>query len=149
MAGRPGQRIFAGFPLPPFLRSLYTHIANGSFGPGAGIRGVVGGYGKGTFASGNDETILKKHYDRESLIDLRKYAEQWRRSSVDGQQLNLPSDVWPRQLIPICDLGCQQEVCVDQEGQTYLWYPSEEDGFLFTLSKETTCEQWLQQWLDS
>ncbi len=134
--------------LPPLLRALYKNIANGSFGPGAGIRGVVGGYGEGTFTSGNDETILKHHYDRERLVDVRNYAEQWRRSSTGEQVLNIPSDAWPRQLVPICDLGCQQEVCVDQAGQTYLWYPSEEDDSLFTLSKETTFDQWIRTWIE-
>jgi len=38
------------------------------------------------------------------------------------------------------------EVCVDQEGQEYLWYPSEEDEFECTLSKETTFEQWIENW---
>jgi len=60
--------------------------------------------------------------------------------------LNLPTDVWQQQLASICELGCQMEVCVDQEGQEYLWYPSEEDEFECTLSKETTFEQWIENW---
>src|SRR5579859_6359464 len=33
-----------GFPLPPFLRYLYTHIANGGFGPGIGLHGIANGF---------------------------------------------------------------------------------------------------------
>jgi hypothetical protein len=115
-----------GFRFPPLLRALYAHLGNGGFGPGGGIRGVLMGYGSsGTFENESDETILKNHYWREGLVDLKSYANQWRRSLSGDQLLNLPTDVWPQQLAPICDLGCQMEVCVDQEGQEYLWYPSE------------------------
>ena len=34
-----------GFTLPPVLRALYAEVANGGFGPGAGIQGALGGYG--------------------------------------------------------------------------------------------------------
>src|SRR5579859_6569707 len=30
-----------GFPLPPFLQYLYTHMANGGFGPGIGLYGIA------------------------------------------------------------------------------------------------------------
>jgi len=30
-----------GFPLPPLLRLLYTQIANGGFGPGTGLLGLL------------------------------------------------------------------------------------------------------------
>src|SRR5579884_2490849 len=33
-----------GFPLPAPLRALYTQVANGGFGPGLGLYGVLGGY---------------------------------------------------------------------------------------------------------
>jgi SMI1 / KNR4 family (SUKH-1) len=138
-----------GFPLPPLLRFIYAHIASGGFGPGGGIRGAKNGYGRpDTFRIGNDETILTRCYDRERLVDLGDYVGKWRRSSAGDQLLYLPSDVWPQQLVPLCDLGCLQEVGVDGEGQTYLWYPSEESEALFTLGKETTLRQWLQQWID-
>lgn len=32
------------FSLPPLLRFLYLHLANGGFGPGYGIIGAIGGY---------------------------------------------------------------------------------------------------------
>src|SRR5260221_11519759 len=33
-----------GFALPPLLRLLYTHVANGGFGPGYGMIGAIGGF---------------------------------------------------------------------------------------------------------
>jgi hypothetical protein len=33
-----------GFALPLLLRLLYTHVANGGFGPGYGIIGAIGGF---------------------------------------------------------------------------------------------------------
>jgi hypothetical protein len=33
-----------GFALPPVLRELYQELANGGFGPVAGLRGIEGGY---------------------------------------------------------------------------------------------------------
>ncbi|TMB83569.1 MAG: hypothetical protein E6J48_03945 [Chloroflexi bacterium] len=69
------------FRLPPLLRALYAHLGNGGFGPGGGIRGVLGGYGSsGTFENESDETILKNHYWREGLVDVKSYANQWWRS---------------------------------------------------------------------
>src|SRR5258707_15721040 len=35
-----------GFPLPPLLRELYGLIANGGVGPGTGIGGATGGFGR-------------------------------------------------------------------------------------------------------
>src|SRR5260370_19905521 len=32
-----------GFPLPPFLRTLYAHLANGGFWSGLGLRGATHG----------------------------------------------------------------------------------------------------------
>jgi hypothetical protein len=132
-----------GFRIPPLLRFLYAHLANGGFGPGGGIRGAIGGYGgPDTFENGNDETILKHQDVGETLVDLDSY--QWHESP--GQQwLKLPAGVWPRQLAPICDLGCQQEVCVDQEGQLYLWCVAEED--FDSLRKMDAFDRWIRQWL--
>ena len=33
-----------GFELYPFLRELYTQVANGGFGPGYGLNGIIGGF---------------------------------------------------------------------------------------------------------
>jgi len=144
---RETERIL-GFPLPPLLRALYTQLANGGFGPGAGIRGAIDGYGEGTFANGNDETVVKFHRCENELVDLNRYANEWKQQSRQ-HTLDLPSDVWPRQLLPICDLGCVQEVCLDHEGHMFILGSSSRD-FVYTLSgQEISFEQWLLRWLDS
>ena len=72
-----------GFSLPPLLRALYTTLANGSFGPGYGIQGAIGG-----FDSGGTGTILKylSHIDTEDVspwcrdrrvIDIADYDDHW------------------------------------------------------------------------
>lgn len=51
-----------GFPLPPLLKALYTHVTNGGFGPGAGLRGIAGGYGSvesGTHAA-ETKTLIER-----------------------------------------------------------------------------------------
>lgn len=137
-----------GFPLPPLLRQLYAHLANGGFGPGAGLRGAAGGYGDvGTFESGTDESLLKFHRGR-LLIDLDHAVSGWRQLAEKGK-VDVPADVWPRQLIPICDLGCIQEICLDREGHVYLRASSERDFVYLLKSTGLTLEQWLLQWLDS
>src|SRR5260221_2555778 len=47
-----------------------------------------------------------------------------------------------RQLAPICDLGCQQEVCVDEEGQLYLWATC--DANFDMQSTMAAFEQWIK-----
>src|SRR5215471_5371863 len=37
-----------GFTLPPFLRTAYTELGNGGFGPAYGLRGTVGGFADAT-----------------------------------------------------------------------------------------------------
>jgi SMI1 / KNR4 family (SUKH-1) len=135
-----------GFPLPPFLRALYLNLASGGFGPGGGIRGPKGGYGDGTFANGNDETIVKFHTRGEGLVDLGCVAREWQRASPD-QQFYFPVNVWPGQLLPICDLGDVQEVCSDPQGRVYLVAPSSrEDSYLLQLLSPSL-EKWLERWL--
>ncbi len=126
-----------GFPLPPLLKMLYLQLANGGFGPGAGLRGAIGGYGEpGTFENGNDETLIKCHrWGSPALIDL-----------PTSQKVLLPSDVWPHQLAPLCDLGCDVEVCIDANGQLYRLGSAAEYA-MCSLSRWITLEQWLQQWL--
>lgn len=138
-----------GFSLPGLLRALYLNLANGGFGPGAGLRGTRGGYGNpDTFANGNDETLLKKHGSGAHLVDLA--TAEWQRTSEGTRELSLPASCWPAQVVPLCDLGCQQEICIDSEGNIFLWYPSEQDDLAFTLAHtQMTLEQWLRRWLNS
>lgn len=139
-----------GFPLPPLLRALYTSLANGGFGPGVGLKGIVGGYGSeesGTHAD-DRETVMDQYRwrSRTQTIDLAEYRKQ-----EDGTErrisLELPSGVWPAQLLPICHLGCAQEACVDHQEQMFLVAPLERNGVYWLLQLSWTLEEWLWRWV--
>src|SRR5207253_5237760 len=76
-----------GFSLPPLLRALYANIANGGFGPGGGLKGVVGGYGSvesGTH-SFDTETIIDQYLWRshKGTFDLAEYNRQEKRTYLE------------------------------------------------------------------
>lgn len=66
------------FSLPPLLQTLYVSLANGGFGPGYGLRGVIGGYAPG-------ETIVDRYqaktFGQVQLLTLSELAD-WEQ---DGQ----------------------------------------------------------------
>jgi hypothetical protein len=72
-----------GFPLHPFLRRLYTEVANGGFGPGYGLAGLTGGHGDS---------------EGESLV------ARYREFRAGG---------WPEHLLPLWDWGCAAWSCLD------------------------------------
>jgi hypothetical protein len=73
-----------GFALPVLLRQLYSEVANGGFGPGAGLFGVKRG-----------------HRD----VDGRTLSALYRAFRVQE---------WPPQgVLPLCDFGCGAWSCVD------------------------------------
>ncbi len=128
-----------GFPLPPLMRTLYAEVANGGFGPGAGISGTLGGYGSRT-----DEptsTIVNDYHfcsqigyasmGRSSpvrLVDLADYAQHWLPTPSGKGLLLLPYAVWPAQLLPLEDLGCCQHACLDcKTGRVFCTAPSASD----------------------
>jgi len=147
-----------GFPLPPSLHALYAEIANGGFGPGAGILGALGGYGSHTDEPSG--TILEEYdwhrqvgYARPvqegrelaRLVDLADY--QWKREKSE-EYLLLPCAVWPEQLLSLEDMGCCQEACLDcKTGRVLCTAPTEndEDYILWLLSP--SLEGWLERWL--
>lgn len=73
-----------GFALPELLRWLYSEVANGGFGPGAGLLGVRGG-----------------HTD----MDGR---------TISGSYLALRLHSWPQGVLPLCELGAGARSCVDR-----------------------------------
>jgi hypothetical protein len=79
-----------GFRLPLAVRQLYGLVANGGFGPGYGILGLVGGA-----VDEFDETAVDSY-----LARPRAGAEDRRWQ-------------WPRGLLPFCNWGCQIYSCVD------------------------------------
>ncbi len=101
-----------GFPLPPLLRALYAEVANGGFGPGGGIQGALGGYGSRTDEPAR--TIVDDYdwHRQVRLVDLADYAGQGKRGS-GKENLLLPYEVWPERLLPLEDLGCCMQACLD------------------------------------
>jgi SMI1 / KNR4 family (SUKH-1) len=149
-----------GFSLLPLLRWLYTEVANGGFGPGAGIQGALGGYGSRT-----DEptsTIVDDYHFRcqigyantgsnepVRLVDLADYAQDWKPTKSGKGLLLLPYVVWPAQLVPLEDLGCCQHICLDcKTGHVFCTAPSASDEEyelgLVTDSLEDYLKRWLQ-----
>ncbi len=118
-----------GMRLPPILASLYTEVANGGFGPGCGIRGAMGGY------RWYEQTIVQAYQSYQSLrvVDL---AGQWTR--------------WPLPLLPLCDLGCDQDVCLDcQSGQVIIVAPTKHGREIVPLMRivAPSLEYWLDAWI--
>lgn len=142
-----------GFPLPPLLRGLYAHVANGGFGPGAGIRGAIGGYGTRMDPEDSydfDDTIVGYydfHRKRARLIDLAQYALQWRLGKSMAEYLILPYGIWPKQLLSLCDLGCCREACLDvKSGIIVCTAPTSNEQYVVRLLSPSV-ERWLEQWL--
>jgi hypothetical protein len=140
--------ILLDLPLPPLLRTLYVQIANGGFGTGTGLRGVVDGYGKpGTIYPDDDETIVGVYQfgSRNGTIDL---AEQSGRGlNYTHVSLELPYGVWPKQLLPICDLGCVKEACIDSQERMFIAAPIDSNEVYWLRQLPWSFEEWLWRWI--
>jgi hypothetical protein len=79
-----------GFAVAPLLRRVYLEVANGGFGPGYGLLGVLNG--------ATDD----RHKDAVTLY------EEYRQRDPDD-----PYWAWPDHLLPVCHLGCAMYLCVD------------------------------------
>ena len=79
------------FPLPASVRRVYTAVANGGFGPGYGLIGLIGGAPLDT---------------GDSAISL---YERWR----DEPDPEDPAWAWPAGLLPVSHWGCAIYSCVD------------------------------------
>jgi len=147
-----------GFLLPPVLCALYAEVANGGFGPGGGIQGALGGYG-----SRPDESAVtivddyhwhcqvgyteSRYHGPVRLIDLAKTAEQWKRGS-GKEDLLLPHEVWPEQLLSLEDLGCCMKACLDcKTGRVLCVAPSGNDQEYEIGSIAPSLEEYLERWL--
>jgi SMI1 / KNR4 family (SUKH-1) len=147
-----------GFLLPPVLRALYAEVANGGFGPGGGIQGVLGGYGSRTDEPAR--TIVDDyhwhcqigyteggHHGPVRLIDLANVAGQGKRGS-GKEDLLLPHEVWPEQLLLFEDLGCCMEACLDcKTGHVLCIAPSGNDEEYEIGPIAPSLEEYLERWL--
>lgn len=89
-----------GYPLPPLLRSLYTTVANGGFGPGYGLTVLSPG------AAPADGSPIERH---SRLIDLALYLRWYGPSDY----FEFPWYVWPESLFLICEDGCGYDFYLD------------------------------------
>ena len=119
-----------GLRLPLAVRDLYGRVANGGFGPGYGIIGLVGGF----------------------LSDLKKdVVEEYKLRRGDGPWNEGPE--WPMAILPICHWGCAIYSCVDcAEPATRIvrFDPNPVDGdwSIAWGDEGYTLEGWLAAWLD-
>ena len=126
-----------GFALPSVLRELYQNLANGGFGPGSGLRGVLGGYN----GANHEGTILDFYptlAKSDELFDVVLDHHEW---------LVLPEGRWPRHMLCLGDMGCVQEACVDavSERLYLLVVTAEERHALVPLP--WTLKKWLWRWV--
>jgi SMI1 / KNR4 family (SUKH-1) len=146
------------FLLPPVLRVLYAEVANGGFGPGGGIQGVLGGYG--SRADELARTIVDdyhwhcqvgyteiEHHGPAQLIDLSSAAKQGKYGS-GKEDLLLPHRVWPEQLLSLEDLGCCMKACLDcKTGRVLCVAPSGNDEEYEIGPIAPSLEDYLERWL--
>ena len=148
-----------GFPLPPLVRALYAEVANGGFGPGAGIQGALGGYGSRTGEPAS--TIVDDYHfrcqvgyanmrrsDPVRFVDLANYAQHWKPTPSGKGQLLLPYTVWPEQLLPLEDVGCCMHVCLDcKTGGVFCTAPSASDTEYELGPIAPRLSDYLERWL--
>jgi len=140
------------------LSALYTEVANGSFGPGGGIQGALGGYG-----SRSDEparTIVDDyrwhcqvgytevgHHGPVRLVDLSSVAGQGKRGS-GKEDLLMPHEVWPQRILSLEDLGCCMKACLDcKTGRALCVAPSGNDEGYEIGPIAPSLEEYLERWL--
>lgn len=130
-----------GFPIPPLLRTLYSEIANGGFGPGYGLIGVTGGFCEaGSIADG-----YGFHVKRSQLIQLEDYESDVK----PGISLALSDTVWPRYLLYLCDWGFATTSCIDaRSGYVFDIYPGERNGYYIIQLHTYSLKNWLELWLE-
>lgn len=138
-----------GFALPALLRALYAEIANGGFGPGGGIQGALGGYGSRLDepASTIDVGYLW-HPVPVQFVDLADSGRHWKRSP-SGEDWLLPYTVWPEYLLPLEDLGCCQQACLDgKTGRILCTAPSASPDLYEVGPIFPSLQDYLERWLN-
>ena len=116
----------SGLKLPPFLRSVYTEIADGGFGPAWGINRLTG-----------DNDLSIAHWDR--IVQNAKHDD--------------PDQPWPENLIRFCEIGCNMYYGVDittQFAPVFTVDPTcGSDRHEDWLTKESdSVVEWLHDWAE-
>jgi hypothetical protein len=119
-----------GFGLPQVVRRLYGLVANGGFGPGYGLLGVVGG--------------AINEFDH-TAVDC--YLALRRDGAEDGRWR------WPWALLPVCNWGCGVYSCVDcrpgiAQPPMVVFAPGGDEGFAWSFVGDgRTLPRWLRGWV--
>jgi hypothetical protein len=119
-----------GFRLPQAVRRLYGLVANGGFGPGHGLLGLVGGA-----------------VDEFGHTAVDSYLASRREGAED------PRWQWPWGLLPVCTWGCAVYSCVDcrpgiPQPPMVAFAPGGEDGWAWSFVGEgRTLPRWLHSWV--
>ncbi len=136
-----------GFAPPAFLIALYSRLANGGFGPVGGLKGMCGGYGSlesGT-RSGEIETMVDQYQWRSAKKKLP--PEEYHVFFRESNAVLLPYGTWPIDLLPICDLGCVTEACVNSEERMFSVAASDNNEKYWLMQSPWSIEEWLWRWL--
>lgn len=140
-----------GFPLPTMLHALYSKVANGGFGPGAGITGGYGGYT--CMDDGRDETVDKCN-DADVSIHYFNLA-QYEVIRGAPRHLLLPPNSWPSNFLHLTYWGCNIDSYIEAySGRVYyssLWdfvkTASGFESYMHLYRQEESLEDWLETWL--
>jgi hypothetical protein len=132
-----------GFPLPGFVRRLYTQVGNGGFGPGYG--GVLG--------------LLHGATDESNINAVDRYCG-WQDWQPDPEDYGVePGDVvvpfkWPNRILAICHWGCAIYSCIDCNSEEvpvlrfrYDCYHPTMPITDFMKQEAPSFAAWLQAWL--
>ena len=121
----------AKLALPKSIKEMYEHFGNGGFGPKYYVMGLVSGH--------TDDLGY-------TVLDLYK-------AYLQGDPEN-PDWIWPKELIPLCHLGCAMYICLDITKESVPIFKFDPNGYgpgsdrefqdLFTLLYPS-----LQDWIDS
>ncbi len=110
------------------------------------LKGIVGGYG--SVESGTHtfdiETIIDQYRWRshKRTFDLREYDQREKRT-----HLEVSYGEWPKQLLPICNPGCIQEACVDNQERMFLVAPIDSSEVYSLSQLPWNFEEWLWRWI--
>lgn len=132
-----------GFILPATLRTLYAELGNGGFGPGYGLRGVVGGLPV-------QGTITDMYpFSGNALFPFSNTVwERWEQNP--HHVLEFSANRWPEKLLPICKWGCGSEIGLHAErGWVFhigsARHPTHWAIWVLADSLEAWLEWWIQE----
>ncbi|WP_420799432.1 SMI1/KNR4 family protein [Ktedonospora formicarum] len=124
-----------GYPLPPLLRTLYTQVANGGFGPGYGLPQI-------------QDHVLRKSddsaWERSSRpVNLAIYLRKTSASATFA----VPDYAWPDNLFWLCHWGCGIVSYVDCVSGHIFRGGLERNGYIFRHEADSLYE-WFDLWLN-